>query len=108
MRLHRTHAKWCCPKTELLVRDQRLKAAFPRDSQLAQTRRVEVFPANEKKNLGDPRTRRVQTYASIADVYRLYGTLLQNPEWEKFRFITQWHQLSDERAASALQRDGLP
>ena len=83
------------PETELLVRDQRLKTAFPRDSQLAQTQRVEILQANEKKTLGDPRTRRLQTYASIADVYRLYGTLLQNPEWDKFRFITQWHELSD-------------
>lgn len=83
------------PETELMVRDQRLKAAFPRDAHLAQSQRVEILSANEKKILGDPRTRRLQTYASIADVYRLYGTLLQNPEWEKFRFITKWHELSD-------------
>ncbi len=85
------------PQSELLVRDQRLKSAFDANIRLAQTQRVEVVPANEKKVLGDPRTRRVQTYASIADVYRLYGTILQNSEWEKFSFIAQWHKLSDEQ-----------
>ncbi len=42
----------------------------------------------------------MQAYASIADVYRLYGTLLKNPEWDKFEFIGQWHQLSDEQKRS--------
>ncbi len=83
------------PEPELLVRDQRLRAAFSRDTHLAQTQRVEVLPANEKKLIGDPRTRRVQTYSAIGDVYRLYGTLLANPEWDKFRFVAKWHQMSD-------------
>ena len=83
------------PEPELLVRDQRLRAAFARDTHLAQTQRVEVLAANAMKLIGDPRTRRVQTYASIGDVYRLYGTLLGNPEWDKFRFVAKWHQLSD-------------
>jgi hypothetical protein len=83
------------PEPELLLRDQRLKSAFSRDIHLAQTQRVEVLPANQKKLIGDPRTRRLQTYASIGDVYRLYGTLLRNAEWDKFNFIAKWHQLSD-------------
>lgn len=88
------------PESELMVRDQRLRTAFPRDVHLAQTQRVEVLPGNEKKLIGDPRTRRIQTYASIGDVYRLYGTLLANPEWDKFRFIAKWHQLPEaERRA---------
>ncbi|MDX1927043.1 MAG: hypothetical protein SFV81_11025 [Pirellulaceae bacterium] len=88
------------PEPELLVRDQRLKSAFARDTHLTQTQRVEVLPANEKKLIGDPRTRRVQTYASIGDVYRLYGTLLSNAEWDKFNFIAKWHQLSDAERRS--------
>ncbi|MGN6137016.1 MAG: hypothetical protein ACTHOU_21240, partial [Aureliella sp.] len=35
-------------------------------------------------------------YTTLGDVYRLYGTLLNNPEWEKFRFVTEWPDLSDE------------
>lgn len=88
------------PEQELLVRDQRLKKAFSRDTHLAQTQRVEVLPANEKKLIGDPRTRRVQSYASIGDVYRLYGTLLGNSEWEKFNFVAKWHRLSDAERRS--------
>ncbi len=39
-------------------------------------------------------------YATLGDVYRLYGTLLKNDEWEKFRFVTQWPQLSDDEKKS--------
>ncbi len=88
------------PETPLVVRDQRLKQAFPKNTHLAQTQRIQWLAAGEKKTMGDPRTRRMQAYASIADVYRLYGTLLKNPEWDKFEFIGQWHQLSDEQKRS--------
>ena len=83
------------PKADLMLRDQRLRTAFPRETHLSQTQRVEMLVAGTKKQLGDPRTRRVQTYSSIADVHRLYGTLLSNPEWEKFAFVGQWHKLTD-------------
>ncbi len=79
------------------MRDQRLKAAFDRELHLAQTQRVDVVPPNEKKLLGDHARDGLQAYSSIADVYRLYGTLLQNNDWEKFSFITQWHKLTDEQ-----------
>jgi hypothetical protein len=56
--------------------------------------------AGEKKVLGDPRTRRFQAYGSIADVFQLYSTLLSSPEWEKFRFVSRWHELTPaERTA---------
>lgn len=88
------------PAVELMVRDLRLKSAFPRESHLAQTQRVDVLGPNEKKSLGDPRTRRVQAYSSIADVHRLYGTLLANAEWEKFAFVGDWHKLTEAERRS--------
>lgn len=88
------------PDNQLLVRDQRLRSAFSRDVHLSQTQRVEWIQNGEKKLLGDPRTRRVQTYASIGDVFRLYGTLLKNPEWDKFQFVAKWHQLTEQQKRS--------
>ena len=82
---------------KLPVRDQRLREAFPADQHLSQVQKVELLRAGEKKLLGDPRTRRLQAYATIADVFQLYSTLLADPQWEKFRFVTNWHELSDEQ-----------
>ena len=84
------------PATELRKRDLRLKESFAPDVHLAEKQTVRVLKADEKVELGDARSSRVQLYTTSADVYRLYGTLLNNPEWEKFRFVTQWPQLSDE------------
>jgi hypothetical protein len=84
------------PATELAVRDQRLGEAFDAKQRLAQTQRTQLLAAGAKVSLGDARTRRLQTYSDIASVFQLYSTLLNNPDWEKFRFVTNWHQLSDE------------
>ncbi|MGN6546639.1 MAG: hypothetical protein ACTHK7_16410, partial [Aureliella sp.] len=88
------------PETELHKRDLRLKESFPAESHLAEKQSVRVLKADEKVDLGDARTSRVQLYTTLADVYRLYGTFLNNAEWEKFRFVTEWPQLSDEEKRS--------
>ena len=84
------------PATEIEKRDLRLKDSFESESHLAEKQTVRLLKADEKTELGDARTSRVQLYTTLSDVYRLYGTLLNNPEWEKFRFITEWPTLSDE------------
>ncbi|MEZ6135956.1 MAG: hypothetical protein R3C53_13725 [Pirellulaceae bacterium] len=85
------------PVADLGIRDQRLANAFAADQHLAQTQQIQVLPAGEKVGLGDARTRRVQTYANIASVFQLYETLLgEGSDWHKFRFIADWHNLSDE------------
>ncbi len=81
---------------DVRTRDQRLRSSFDAQLHLAQVQRVEHLAAGETKTLGDPRTRRLQVYATIADVFQLYSTLLANPEWEKFRFVGQWHELSEK------------
>lgn len=82
--------------SDLQTRDLRLQKAFDADVHLAQVHKVEMLAANEKKILGDPRTRRLQAYASVADVFQLYATLLENPAWEKFRFLSEWAALPAE------------
>ena len=84
------------PHSPLKKRDLRLKSAFDSQSHLAETQSVRVLKAGEKTAVGDARTSRAQVYATLGDVYRLYETLLKNGEWEKFRFVTQWPELSDE------------
>ncbi len=78
------------------TRDGRLRSAFDAQTSLAQTQRVEFLPAGSRKALGDPKTRRLQSYSTLADVFQLYNTILNDPNWEKFRFVTSWNQLSDE------------
>lgn len=78
------------------TRDGRLRSAFDSDSHLAQTQRVEFLKPADKQVLGDPKTRRLQTYSTLGDIFQLYSTILGSPEWEKFRFVTRWDQLSDD------------
>ncbi|MFO1062735.1 MAG: hypothetical protein U0892_02525 [Pirellulales bacterium] len=85
------------PSTQPKLRDQRLKSAFKEDVHLAEKQSVRILNAGEKTELGDARTSRAQIYMTLSDVYRLYGTILGNPEWEKFRFITTWNKLSDDQ-----------
>ncbi len=84
------------PHSALEKRDLRLKSAFEAQTHLAEKESVRILTPGEKTAVGDARTSRAQVYATIGDVFRLYQTLLQNNEWEKFRFVTQWNQLSDD------------
>lgn len=79
---------------ELAVRDNRLRNAYPRDQQLAQTQRVEILSAGQVLDLGDSQSKRLQTFGTLGGVFQLYATLLGNSEWEKFRFVTRWNALS--------------
>lgn len=82
---------------EIPTRDRRLNAAFEPGESLAQKQSVQFLAAGEKKTLGDPTTRRFKTFTQLSDVFQLYSTLLSNGEWEKFRFLTQWPDLSAEQ-----------
>ena len=79
--------------TEIPLADLRLAEAFPAEKHLAQRQRVKVIEPNAATDLGDARSTRVQLYTSIADLFRLYGTLLPSEELEKFRVLTRWHRL---------------
>ncbi|MCA9133260.1 MAG: hypothetical protein KDA45_08895, partial [Planctomycetales bacterium] len=82
--------------SELRVRDQRLRESFDAQQHLSQVQKVELLAAGERKIFGDPRTRRLQAYTTVAEVFQLYSTLLDDPRWDKFRFVGRWHQLTDE------------
>lgn len=84
------------PASEFPIADLRLAKSFAGDKHLSQQQRARVVPANAKTILGDARSTRIQTYTTIADIYRLYSTLAPSPELEKFRVLTRWHQLKDD------------
>lgn len=83
-------------KTAVAKRDIRLANAFPLDSHLAQTQEVQVLEPGVTARLGDPKTRRFHVFSSLADVFQLYSTALGDEKWDKFRFVTQWEQLTKE------------
>ena len=80
-------------QSEVTLADLRLAESFPEAQRLSQQERVKRIAAGVATDLGDARTTRVQVYASVADLFRLYHTLLPSAEWEKFRILTRWHQL---------------
>lgn len=93
------------PQSGVPLADLRLAESFPEGQRLAQQQRVKPIAAGVATDLGDARTTRVQVYASVADLFRLYQTLLPSAEWEPFRVLSRWHQLElkeKQRAYSEL------
>ena len=82
------------------VRDLRLDSSFAKDASLAQKQSVQFLNANTKETLGDPSTRRIKAFTQLSDVFQLYSTLLSSNEWEKFRFLTNWAELTPEQKLS--------
>lgn len=77
--------------------DQRLKEAFGADTHRAERQSIRKLKSGEWVDLGDARTTRVKTYSQLSDLYTLYGVLLgeQTGNWEKFRVLTRWAEMSD-------------
>jgi hypothetical protein len=89
------------PANETPVLDGRLATAFPADKTLAQTQKIQIVDGGQKTSFGDPRSRSIQAYSSIADLFQYYGSLLKTPAWEEFRFLTRWTELSAEQKREA-------
>lgn len=77
--------------------DQRLREAFGADTHRAERQSIRKLKSGEWVDLGDARTTRVKTYSQLSDLYTLYGVLLseQSENWEKFRVLTRWADLSE-------------
>ncbi len=88
------------PSTKIPLTELRLAKSFAEDKQLSQQQRVRVIEANQKSDLGDARSTRVQVYSSLQDVMRLYGTLLPTDEFKKFAKLSGWNQLNDDEKQS--------
>lgn len=84
------------PESKYELTELRLTNAFPKDKHLSKQQQARVIPSNVKTILGDARSTRIQTYSTINDVFRLYQTLLPNPDLEKFRVLTRWNKLKPE------------
>ena len=83
------------PASDIATKDLRLAKAFDAGQHLTQRQSVRILNAGQKIDLGDARSTRVQVFASLADVYRLYSTLIPSADWERFRILTTWHKLDD-------------
>ena len=84
------------PASEIKSVDLRLAKAFEADRHWTQRRQVKVIAPNQKTDLGDANSTRVQFYGKLSDVYRLYSTLLGNGQLEPFRKLANWPSLTDQ------------
>ena len=76
--------------------DHRLAKAFDQERKLAERQRVRILAAGEKSDLGEAISTRVRVYSSLAEVYSLYTTYLnQNVDFVKFQVIQRWPSLTD-------------
>jgi len=85
--------------------DQRLKESFGADTHRAERQSIRKLNSGEWVDLGDARTTRVKTYSRLSDLYTLYGVVLgeSSENWEKFRVLTRWDELSDKEKGQAYE-----
>lgn len=83
--------------------DQRLREAFGADTHRAERQSIRKLKAGEWVDLGDARTTRVKTYSRLSDLYTLYGVILgeSSENWEKFRVLTRWDELTEKEKGQA-------
>ncbi|MBC8289694.1 MAG: hypothetical protein H8E37_05190 [Planctomycetes bacterium] len=81
---------------ETQLRDLRLTRSLDLKKHFTQQKQVSLLAANDKFTLDDVLSSKLESYDSLASVFRLYATLSKNPQLVEFRFILAWPKLKPE------------
>lgn len=81
---------------ETLLRDLRLTRGLDIKKHFTQQKQVSLLAAGDKFTLDDVLSSRLESYDSLASVFRLYATLSGNQQLVEFRFILNWPNLKPE------------
>jgi hypothetical protein len=77
-------------------RDLRLPKALDAATRFGELRTVSALPEAQEIVIENAAAARLQTYASVADVYALFESLAGNADLAEFRFILDWPDLPEE------------
>lgn len=93
-----THRSYALPEQEQPILDLRLADGLDPKAHFTQQKLISVVPAGQAFVLNDVSASRFETYDSLARLYALFATLLNNPQQlADFRFITEWSTLKPEQ-----------
>lgn len=76
--------------------DLRLAKGLDPAGHFTQQKQVSVLAPNQTFVLADAVGSRFETYDSLGKVYALYATLLKDPKFAEFSFVTRWPSLKPE------------
>ncbi len=94
--LHTTYRTLTLPETPTRNLDLRLAKGLAPAGHFTQQKQVTVLQPRQSFVLEDAVGSRFQAYASLDRVYGLYATLLKDPRFAEFSFITRWPTLKPE------------
>ncbi|MCA9213857.1 MAG: hypothetical protein KDB27_12385 [Planctomycetales bacterium] len=84
------------PAKSLQTSDLRLASSLPNDTDFAQQRKIEFAKAGSSFKIASTSVPEINLFSSTADVFQIMQTLANDETLRTFRFILQWHELSDE------------
>lgn len=85
-------------------RDLRHVSSLDGAARFGELRTVSTQAAAAEIVVGNASAARLQSYASVADVYALFESLSNSPELAEFRFILDWPDLPAERRQELYSR----
>ena len=81
---------------ETRLKDLRLTRGLDLKKHFTQQKQVSVLSAKQDFEIDDVLSSKVESYDSLASVFRLYATLSNNPTLVEFRFVLGWPKLKQE------------
>lgn len=84
------------PESALAARDLRLADGLDPKVDFAERKLISRLAPKEVFTLQDPKTGRVEAYASVDAVYRLFLTLSHDAKLKRFGFILRWPEMKEE------------
>lgn len=92
------------PEGELSFYDLRLNKSLDPAKHFTQQQKVSLLAAGETFIVEDISSTRLETYDTLAKVYRLYATLSNDPKLTEFRFVLDWPSLKPEERRDYYSR----
>ncbi|HNR99322.1 MAG TPA: hypothetical protein PKX48_12155 [Planctomycetota bacterium] len=90
---HTVYREIVLPSVAMKLKDLRLIAGLPPEAHFTEQKTVTIVPRGETWTLGDITTAELETYDTLAKVYRLLATVSGNATLGEFAFITDWPKL---------------
>jgi transcription termination factor NusB len=84
------------PEQVLEPRDRSLSNGLDPRAHVSEQRSIDFVQAGEEVVIEDITTTKLESYASLADIYQLLQTLSGNGDLARFEFLTRWPSLKNE------------
>ena len=89
----------------LKARARSLTKSLDAKQHLVESRHIDFLAANETATIDQAHSPKVEVYDSLASIFRLFTTISNNSDLQKFAFVVDWPKMTPAQKADAYSKN---